>query len=202
MVNATNHNLWSSRPEILTYSGPVPIPPGFLYVCEVFLPFSTLFDASYKSQSVPVPMVWPFDLNLWPRPLASVWWLSWKSRHHGLATGETHLRTRGVTQALYGPIMGLYWDLWVRLVYVVYIGAIYIYTYMYESTSTKRREGLVELTMRSNLLSDRDWRVTKLSNNKPLIIFYQYTLHPTYIIYPSNSWVTCSFQSWLDMVLP
>ena len=45
---------------------------------------------------------------------------------------------------------------------------------MYESTS-KRREGLVELTMRSNLLSDRDWRVTNFLNNKPLIIFYQYT---------------------------
>lgn len=46
---------------------------------------------------------------------------------------------------------------------------------MYESTSTERREGLVELTMRSNLLSDRDWRVTNFLNNKPLIIFYQYT---------------------------
>jgi hypothetical protein len=196
MVNATNHNLWSSRPEILTYSGPVPISPGFQCMWGV----STI---SYPKTRPTSPS--PHGLTVWPQPLTTATGFSlmafleipasWPG--HGWDPSSNPRCDTGFIWAYYGLILGPMGSSGLCGLY-----RSYIYIHMYESTSTKRREGLVELTMRSNLLSDRDWRVTKLLNNKPLIIFYQYTLHPTYIIYPSNSWVTCSFQSWLDMVLP
>lgn len=166
---------------------------------------STIFYPFRRVLQVPVSPS-PHGLTVWPQPLTTATGFSlmafleipasWPG--HGWDPSSNPRCDTGFIWAYYGLILGPMGSSGLCGLYRSYIH-IYIYVWI---NINKKEGGTGRTNMRSNLLSDRDWRVTKLSNNKPLIIFYQYTLHPTYIIYPSNSWVTCSFQSWLDMVLP